>query len=124
MGPGAGIHGGEIVAQGTPQDVARHPASLTGQYLSGRKTITGPARRQRAAGSKKLRITGARGNNLQNVTVELPVGLFVCITGVSGSGKSTLINDRSTTPSRTISTARPPSPRSTTRSRAWTISTR
>ena len=93
MGPGAGIHGGEVVAQGTPADIARHPASLTGQYLSGRKTITSPARRHRAAERRKLRIAGARGNNLKNVTVELPVGLFVCITGVSGSGKSTLIND-------------------------------
>jgi excinuclease ABC subunit A len=93
MGPGAGVHGGEIVAQGTPEDIARHPASLTGQYLSGRKRIAGPARRQRAAGRKQLRIGGARGNNLKSVTVELPVGLFVCITGVSGSGKSTLIND-------------------------------
>src|SRR5258706_4976130 len=93
MGPGAGIHGGEIVAFGTPQDVMRNPASLTGQYLSGRKSIPMPARRRRADAAKKLRIAGARGNNLQNVTVEIPVGLFGCVTGLSGSGKSTLIND-------------------------------
>jgi excinuclease ABC subunit A len=93
MGPGAGIHGGEIVAFGTPQEVMRNPASLTGQYLAGRKVIPMPARRHRADAAKKLRIAGARGNNLKNVTVEIPVGLFVCVTGLSGSGKSTLIND-------------------------------
>jgi len=93
MGPGAGIHGGEIVAFGTPQEVMRNPASLTGQYLSGRKSIPMPARRHRADAAKKLRIAGARGNNLKHVTVEIPVGLFVCVTGLSGSGKSTLIND-------------------------------
>ena len=93
MGPGAGVHGGEIVAFGTPQDVMRNPASLTGQYLSGRKSIPMPARRRRADMAKKLGIAGARGNNLKNVSVEIPVGLFVCVTGLSGSGKSTLIND-------------------------------
>jgi excinuclease ABC subunit A len=93
MGPGAGVHGGEIVSQGTPAEILKDAKSLTGQYLSGRKSIPIPARRHRPDGSKKLRITGARGNNLQNVSVDIPVGLFVCITGVSGSGKSTLIND-------------------------------
>jgi excinuclease ABC subunit A len=93
MGPGAGEHGGEVVAQGTPTEIERNPASLTGQYLSGRKSIAVPARRHRREASKSLRLVGARGNNLKDATVEIPVGLFVCVTGVSGSGKSTLIND-------------------------------
>ncbi len=93
MGPGAGEHGGEIIAQGRPGDVAAHPDSLTGAYLSGRKQIALPNKRTPPNALQQLVIRGARGNNLKNATLELPVGLFTCVTGVSGSGKSTLIND-------------------------------
>jgi excinuclease ABC subunit A len=92
MGPGAGEHGGQVVAQGTPDDIRKAPHSLTGQYLAGHRQIPIPARRHRADG-RALVIEGASGNNLKAVTLSLPVGLFVCVTGVSGSGKSTLIND-------------------------------
>ena len=93
MGPGAGEHGGRIVAQGSPQEVAAHADSLTGAYLSGRRRIDIPSRRTPVDPARRLRILGASGNNLQAVDLTLPVGLFTCITGVSGSGKSTLIND-------------------------------
>ena len=93
LGPGAGAHGGELVAQGTPRDIEAHPGSVTGQYLSGRRRIEVPDLRPRPDPERLLRIVGARGNNLRNITAEIPLGLFTCVTGVSGSGKSTLIVD-------------------------------
>ncbi|HAJ86389.1 MAG TPA: excinuclease ABC subunit UvrA, partial [Pseudomonas sp.] len=93
IGPGAGVHGGRIVAEGTPDEVMAHPDSLTGKYLSGRVTINYPPERTRRDPKKLLKLKGARGNNLRNVDLEIPVGLLTCITGVSGSGKSTLINN-------------------------------
>jgi len=92
IGPGAGVHGGEVVASGTMQDVIGSAQSLTGAYLSGERSIAVPAKRHVAKPKHNIRISGARGNNLQNVTLELPLGLLTCVTGVSGSGKSTLIN--------------------------------
>lgn len=93
IGPGAGVHGGEIVAQGTPAEVMANPNSLTGQYLSGKVQITYPEQRTPVNLEKMLRLYGATGNNLQNVDLEIPLGLLTCVTGVSGSGKSTLINN-------------------------------
>ena len=93
IGPGAGEHGGRIVAEGTPQQVKDHPDSLTGAYLSGRKTIAVPGKRHKPDPKRWLTISRASGNNLKQVTLKLPVGLMTCVTGVSGSGKSTLIND-------------------------------
>ncbi|MDH4294195.1 MAG: excinuclease ABC subunit UvrA, partial [Betaproteobacteria bacterium] len=93
MGLGAGEHGGCVIAEGTPGDISGHGESLTGQYLSGRRRIDVPALRHHINPKRKLVISGARGNNLKDVTVGIPVGLFTCVTGVSGSGKSTLIND-------------------------------
>ncbi|WP_454441266.1 excinuclease ABC subunit UvrA [Vibrio bathopelagicus] len=93
IGPGAGVHGGHVVAEGTMQDIIENPNSLTGQYLSGAKEIAIPKQRTPIDKKKVVEIVGATGNNLKNVTATIPVGLFSCITGVSGSGKSTLIND-------------------------------
>ncbi len=90
MGPAAGVHGGQIIAQGTPQQVVDNPASITGAYLSGRREIAIPNRRRLTKG-KTLKLIGASGNNLKNVTAEIPIGSFTCVTGVSGGGKSTLI---------------------------------
>ena len=92
VGPGAGVHGGEVVAKGTPADIMAAPQSLTGQYLNGTREIAIPERRPRNA-HRVLRLVGARGNNLKNVTVEIPLGLFTSVTGVSGGGKSTLLVD-------------------------------
>jgi len=93
IGPGAGVHGGEIIALGNSAEIAANPASLTGQYLSGKKSIAIPQSRTPRNKNKLVKIFKATGNNLKSVSLELPVGLFTCITGVSGSGKSTLINE-------------------------------
>jgi excinuclease ABC subunit A len=93
VGPGAGIHGGEIVAQGTAAEIMADPKSLTGQYLSGERQVPLPRTRRKPAPGRKLKIIGATGNNLKHVSVDIPLGLFTCVTGVSGGGKSTLIVD-------------------------------
>ncbi|MEP3233267.1 MAG: excinuclease ABC subunit UvrA [Hyphomicrobiales bacterium] len=93
VGPAAGIHGGEIVAKGTPQEVMANPNSLTGQYLSGTKMIPMPEKRRKPDKKRQIRVVGARGNNLKNVSVDIPLGLFTSVTGVSGGGKSTLLLD-------------------------------
>lgn len=92
IGPGAGVHGGEIIAQGTPAEVIANPNSITGQYLSGARSIAIPEERVPYNEDKVLKLLGARGNNLRNVDLTIPLGLMTCVTGVSGSGKSTLIN--------------------------------
>ncbi|GLT15079.1 excinuclease ABC subunit UvrA [Vibrio algivorus] len=93
IGPGAGVHGGNVIAEGTMQDILENPNSLTGQYLSGVKQIEVPKKRTPIDKKKTVELLGATGNNLQNVNLSIPVGLLSCVTGVSGSGKSTLIND-------------------------------
>ena len=93
VGPGAGIHGGQIIAQGTPADIMKSKKSLTGKYLTGELMVKVPDQRRKPQKGRMLKLTGARGNNLKNVTAEIPLGTFTCITGVSGGGKSTLIID-------------------------------
>ncbi|MCB1883229.1 MAG: excinuclease ABC subunit A, partial [Geminicoccaceae bacterium] len=93
MGPGAGVHGGQVVAAGTPDEVMANPSSLTGQYLTGRREVPIPAERRTPQGGRWLAIQGASANNLRGVDARFPLGCFVCVTGVSGSGKSSLVVD-------------------------------
>ena len=91
MGPGAGIHGGEVIAQGKPDEIVAHPESLTGKYLSGIEEIAIPDKRRKRKKDKSITIKGATGNNLKHINVDFPLGLLTCVTGVSGGGKSTLV---------------------------------
>ena len=95
IGPGAGMHGGHIVAQGTPAEIMKNPKSLTGKYLTGEMSVAIPERKP-PNHRRTIKVINARGNNLKNVSAEIPLGLFTCVTGVSGGGKSTLLIERST----------------------------
>ena len=125
MGPAAGVHGGEIVAEGKPADVMSNPKSMTGQYLTGVRQIAIPARRRLFSAKKTVKVIGATGNNLKGVTGEIPVGTFTCITGVSGGGKSTFtVETLYKAAARRLNHASDAPPPPTTRSRAWRTSTR
>ena len=123
IGPGAGIHGGHIVAQGSVDDIIATPESLTGKYLSGEMTVHVPERRPKNP-RRTLKVVNARGNNLKNVTAEIPLGLFTCVTGVSGGGKSTLLVDTLYKAIARKLNGAPRAPPRTTASRASSISTR
>ena len=123
MGPGAGVHGGDVVAAGTPEEIVRCEASLTGQYLSGEKEIPVPRERRRFNGHA-LRLEGCRANNLKGIDVTIPLGVITCVTGVSGSGKSTLILDTLYKALASSSPADGSGPGSTGRCRGWNRSTR
>ena len=91
IGPAAGIHGGHVIAQGTPRDIMANPNSITGKYLSGELEIATPPARRQPKKNRRIRVVGARGNNLKNVTADIPIGIFTAVTGVSGGGKSTFL---------------------------------
>ena len=112
LGPGAGVHGGRVVAAGPPAEVKKNPQSLTGQYLSGKRFIAVPEERTPSDDERQIRVVGAAGNNLQSVDASVPVGLMTCVTGVSGSGKSTLVNDTlyKSVAEKLLKTSRNPSP--------------
>ena len=125
VGPGAGIHGGEIVAEGTPADIMADSNSLTGQYLTGARQVRLPGKRRKPQPGRKLKLVGARGNNLKNVTADVPLGLFTCITGVSGgrqvdAGRRHALQGCGAAPERRIRNT----PRPTTGSTGSNISTR